>query len=96
MFIPGSTVNHQGSYFINLCFMIAGALGLMGLPRWAIWSLGVLNGFLLVAIWAVAATRSESTAAMLSTLDPAMAVLLVIALIATLATVRGIGSRPKQ
>lgn len=86
MFEPGSTSNHQGSYFNNACLFILLGLGLTALPSVIRWFFSAILIIWFAIIWAYAAPRAMNTAALLPSADPLVTTLGVLATISIIYT----------
>jgi hypothetical protein len=91
MFLPGSTVNHQGTYFSTLCFMIGLSFGVLALPRWLAGAVIVGHIVIFLSLWVFAAERAYYTKALLPGFDPAMGGLFVAMFFLTLASLWWLG-----
>ncbi|HVT71768.1 MAG TPA: hypothetical protein VHD61_01420 [Lacunisphaera sp.] len=85
MFTARSSVNHQGSYFNNVCLFVALGIGACHLPRWMLWSLAALNLVWFFAVWILAPLHTHFTSALLPSADPVWAALILVAGLLTLA-----------
>jgi hypothetical protein len=92
MFSPGATLNHQGTYFTNGCLFVALAMGVLTFPRWLVWLLAAANLAFFLLVWVFFADRGDFTTALLSSADPALACLFVLALAATLGCLIRLGA----
>jgi hypothetical protein len=92
MFLPGTTLNHQGTYLTNACLFVALALGVQELPRWASWTLAIANLGFFLAIWVYNANRGDYTVALLPSADPGLACLFGIAFFGSIACLIRLGS----
>lgn len=79
MFEPGSTGNHQGSYFNNACWFIALGLGMAALPALVRWGAAGLHLLVFAGVWVYAFPHSHHLAVRLPKWENGMLVLAIVA-----------------
>ncbi|MFT3867600.1 MAG: hypothetical protein QM715_03775 [Nibricoccus sp.] len=75
MFVPGSTTNHQGSYFNNACLFLLSGIGVSALPKLLRWPLACVYVLWFFVVWAYAPPTAMNTTALLTSADPLVLVL---------------------
>lgn len=75
MFQPDSTVNHQGTYFTNVCWMLALGIGIAQYPRPVQGILVLLQAALFLGGWVPLSSHSVGTDALLPAMQAPSAVL---------------------
>lgn len=79
MFVPGSTSNHQGSYFNNACLFLLSGIGLSALPKIVRWPLACVHVLWFVVVWAYTPPAAMNTTALLTSADPLVSILGIFA-----------------
>lgn len=93
MFEPGSTGNHQGSYFNNACWFVALGLGMAALPAVWRWGAALLHLLVFAGGWVYAFPHSHHLAVRLPKWENGMLVLAIVAAFLVLASLALVGGR---